>query len=96
MHAEDIMFAVVAVTAVGWLFVFAGLLAAPPSARWRDRGPGYGDAQESPAVVSLLAEAQVETLPPHEQRVVTHVAARAAWCRPRPCRTALLAGRRGS
>jgi len=116
MHAEDIMLAVVAVTAVGWLFVFAGLLAAPPSARWRDRGPGYGDAQESPAVVSLLAgrlgrdgfaatlldlsargwfrlappqgskgpvmcvvpaEAPVEALPPHEQRVVTHVAARA-------------------
>jgi len=45
MHAEDIMLAVVAVTAVGWLFVFAGLLAAPSSARWRDRGPGYGDAQ---------------------------------------------------
>jgi len=110
------MFAVVAVTAAGWLLVFAGLLAAPPSARWRDRGPGYGDAQESPAVVSLLAgrldrdgfaatlldlsargwfrlappqgskgpvmcvvpaEAPVEALPPHEQRVVTHVAARA-------------------
>jgi hypothetical protein len=111
------MVAVVVFTALGWLVVFAGLLAAPPSALSRDGGPGFGDAQESPAVVSLLAgrlgrdgfaatlldlsargwfrlappqgargpvmcvvptEAPVESLTPYEQRVIAHVAARAA------------------
>jgi hypothetical protein len=52
------VFPVAVVTAVGWLVLFVGLLAVPPSARSRGGGlghPGYGRAPESPAVVSLLA-----------------------------------------
>ena len=49
------MFPVAVVTGLGWLFLFLGLLAAPPSSRSRaGGGPGNGSA-EPPAVVSLLA-----------------------------------------
>jgi hypothetical protein len=49
------MLPVAVVTGLGWLFLFLGLLAAPPSSRSRDGGgPGNGSA-EPPAVVSLLA-----------------------------------------
>ena len=49
------MFPVAVVTGVAWLFVFLGLLAAPPSSRSRGgAGPTDGSV-EPPAVVSLLA-----------------------------------------